>query len=692
MIKVLLIDNYDSYSYLLKNLIWNVTGYEPTVVVNSNPWLETNEWESFDTIILSPGPGTVEKKSDFGYCSKLLEQSKNIPILGICLGMQGIGFSEKMKIKKSSNTFHGKYSKIIHNQKALFKDLPNPFKAVRYHSLVLDNSCVPSTVNILATSQEDSKIMAISLTDKPFYGLQFHPESIGTVNGKKIIQNFFEIHNLTHKFIPLATKKKNQTSPDLNLNEIITNSQVQEHPWLEIPILLWKNLITKPYCFWLDSNRDQLKTTDVSQQERFSYMGVSERIWSLDKGSFFKKQKSNSWKKEILEFSSILDFLQTYQQKSKTNLNNQFPIQNGLVGFFDYASNVKTLDREQKSLWLEATNFFVWDHQEKRFFIYSSPHNDLAKILETTLKENSAINKPNMDGQFIQKRNQSFWENHPSLLKSLSKKQYTAQFLKIKNYLKEGQIYEMCLTNQFIYPYKNIDTVSLYKNLRDLIPAPYSAYLKTPEGSLISVSPELFFQISPQGHILTRPMKGSRQIETETVIENQKKKFFQSDKESSELLMITDLFRNDLSKICTPDSIKTQSLKSLTQWSNVLQLSSCISGEIEGKTTLSDIFNALYPSGSITGAPKTRATQFIQNLEPHKRNHYTGNIGYIGGDNSLCFNVAIRSLWINSNQVTFGAGGAITIESDLETEYREMWFKALPLLNILSKNLTEKEK
>ncbi len=187
---VLLIDNYDSFTYNLYQYIGEI---EPEVRVVRNDKITVDEVKKMrpDRIVISPGPGRPE---DAGVCVELIKEIKDIPILGICLGHQAIGYAYGGKIVQAPEIKHGKTSKIIHEDRYIFKNLKNPFIAMRYHSLIIDRATLPDTLVITAQT-DDGIVMGIRHKAYPVYGLQFHPESIMTEYGKQMIENFISKMN-----------------------------------------------------------------------------------------------------------------------------------------------------------------------------------------------------------------------------------------------------------------------------------------------------------------------------------------------------------------------------------------------------------------------------------------------------------------------------------------------------------------
>jgi anthranilate synthase component 2 len=189
---ILIIDNYDSFTYNLYQLIGQL---DPDIKVVKNDELNLDEIRKLepDSIVISPGPGNPGNKRDFGVCTDvILELGSEIPILGVCLGHQGIFAAFGGEIVRNQPV-HGKQSSIVHDGYGLFKGLENPLPAARYHSLSCSEETIPECVEVTARTQ-DNMIMGIKHVEKPIYGLQFHPESVGTDHGIQLLKNFLEIN------------------------------------------------------------------------------------------------------------------------------------------------------------------------------------------------------------------------------------------------------------------------------------------------------------------------------------------------------------------------------------------------------------------------------------------------------------------------------------------------------------------
>jgi anthranilate synthase component 2 len=195
-LKVLVIDNYDSFVY---NLVQYIGEQGGTPIVYRNDQISFKEAEKLkpDRIVISPGPGSPEQKRYFGVCSEILLRMSQTPILGVCLGHQGIFHFFGGKIRRAKRLIHGKTSKIEHDEEGIFRGIPNPFNATRYHSLVGDLDSIPSCLEVTAKSLDDNEIMGIRHKSYPIIGIQFHPESILTDNGKQIIRNFIDMEEIS---------------------------------------------------------------------------------------------------------------------------------------------------------------------------------------------------------------------------------------------------------------------------------------------------------------------------------------------------------------------------------------------------------------------------------------------------------------------------------------------------------------
>jgi para-aminobenzoate synthetase component 1 len=271
---------------------------------------------------------------------------------------------------------------------------------------------------------------------------------------------------------------------------------------------------------------------------------------------------------------------------------------------------------------------------------------------------------------------------------NLAHEAYARAFRRIRGYIHDGDCYQVNLAQRFSAAASG-DPWLAYQRLRIINPAPYSAYLNTPYAQILSASPERFLKVEG-GRVETRPIKGTRpraghaRLDAELIEELRA-----SGKDRAENLMIVDLLRNDLSKSCRPGSVKVPKLFDVESYATVHHLVSTVTGELRDDRDALDLLRGSFPGGSITGAPKLRAMQIIEELEPQRRGVYCGAIGYIGFDGAMDLNIAIRTLVHSHGTVRFWAGGGIVADSRLEDEYQETFDKAAALLKLLQQSAAD---
>jgi para-aminobenzoate synthetase component I len=267
---------------------------------------------------------------------------------------------------------------------------------------------------------------------------------------------------------------------------------------------------------------------------------------------------------------------------------------------------------------------------------------------------------------------------------NMDKVSYTRAFQRIKHYLKEGDCYQVNLSQRFVADCVGEPWVA-YQLLREMNAAPFSAYLNFPEAQILSSSPERFLKLE-NGRVETKPIKGTRPRKAYPASDwHQIDQLRYSPKDRAENLMIVDLLRNDLSKTCKTGSVKVPALFAVESYATVHHLVSTVTGLLaEGKHAL-DLLKSCFPGGSITGAPKIRAMEVIEELEQNRRGVYCGAIGYMGFDGNMDSNIAIRTLVHSKGTIRFWAGGGIVNDSNLDEEYQECFDKAAALLGLLNR-------
>ena len=266
---------------------------------------------------------------------------------------------------------------------------------------------------------------------------------------------------------------------------------------------------------------------------------------------------------------------------------------------------------------------------------------------------------------------------------TVSRDQYAAAFRRVQEHIRVGDCYQVNLTQRF-EARADGDPWAAYLKLREINPAPFAAYLDFPDGRVLCSSPELFLRVVGD-HVETKPIKGTRPRGADDARDRALAAALRtSAKDRAENVMIVDLLRNDLGKACVPGSVRATKLFDVESFASVHQLVSTIEGRLSpGKDAL-DLLEGCFPGGSITGAPKVRAMQIIEELEPQRRGVYCGAIGYVGYDGNLSLNIAIRTLVQHGDAIYAWAGGGVVADSEVDAEYQESLDKAAALLAVLN--------
>lgn len=271
---------------------------------------------------------------------------------------------------------------------------------------------------------------------------------------------------------------------------------------------------------------------------------------------------------------------------------------------------------------------------------------------------------------------------HGDIRSNLSRDDYQAAFAEVQRYLHAGDCYQVNLAQRYAAAADG-DALAAYLELRRLSPAPYSAFLNLPQEQILCASPERFLQVR-NGMVETKPIKGTRPRLADALQDTRMAEDLRSHaKDRAENLMIVDLLRNDLGKSCVPGSVTVPRLFEVESYANVHHLVSTVSGRLAPAHDALALLRNCFPGGSVTGAPKQRAMEIIEQLEPNRRGVYCGAIGYVGFDGNMDSNIAIRTLVYSGNEIRFWAGGGIVADSVMAEEYQETLDKAAAMLRLL---------
>ncbi|WAJ69071.1 aminodeoxychorismate synthase component I [Catenovulum adriaticum] len=362
---------------------------------------------------------------------------------------------------------------------------------------------------------------------------------------------------------------------------------------------------------------------------------------------------------------------------------SHLPFIGGCAGWFSYdlARELEPLANKAKAdIELPSMHLGIYDwaiikdnHTENWYAIDYQPNlNRVTQLIEKLDKEHNTT-------KFTPFKLNSDWQSN------MTEHSYAEKFDKIKQYLVEGDCYQINLAQRFSALYQG-DCWPAYLALRDSNQAPFSAYIQYKNHSIMSISPERFLSLT-NGLVETKPIKGTvprgQSFKQDNAFKSRLKR---SEKDRAENLMIVDLLRNDISRTCQPGTVRVPKLFDIESFPAVHHLVSTVTGELKPNKTAFDLLMACFPGGSITGAPKVRAMQIIEELEPHRRSIYCGSIGFIDWRGHMDTNIAIRTLVANDTQLHCWAGGGLVFDSKMQSEYKETFDKVNKILPLL-KNL-----
>jgi para-aminobenzoate synthetase component 1 len=269
-----------------------------------------------------------------------------------------------------------------------------------------------------------------------------------------------------------------------------------------------------------------------------------------------------------------------------------------------------------------------------------------------------------------------------------SRAEYLSAVEAIRSYIVEGDVYQVNMSQRFQAPNAR-QPFDCFASMYAANPAPFFAYINAGDHQIVSTSPERFLKLR-NGSVETRPIKGTRpRGKTPAADDALRKELLESEKEDAELSMIVDLLRNDIGKVCRPGSVRVLEHKRVEAYQNVHHLVSIVEGKLDPGMDAVDLLRATFPGGSITGCPKIRAMEIIDELEPVRRHVYTGSIGYVGFDGTMDLSIAIRTATFMGEKVVFSVGGGIVFDSDPAAEFEETLHKGRTLMDALDRTTSD---
>ncbi|WP_409375230.1 aminodeoxychorismate synthase component I [Thalassotalea aquiviva] len=444
---------------------------------------------------------------------------------------------------------------------------------------------------------------------------------------------------------------------------------------------IWAN---DTWAFWLDSNQSEhvdcrYDIMVFNPTVTIKTQASSTQVYWPDTGV-----KKVSTQDPLALVKALLE-----QEFAQTEEDPEIPFCGGAVGYFSYdlgrhferlpATSVADITLPDMAVGIYR-HAIVYDRTLKSYTLFSHDNNldHLTAQIKQQLETNQAL---------IEQR----ISNNPFALSSdwqanMSASQYAEKFAQVQQYLLSGDCYQINLAQRFSAHYQG-DEYSAYLTLREANKAPFSAFMRIEEGSILSLSPERFLQLKQQ-KVQTKPIKGTKPRSENPKFDQEHAIALQnSPKDRAENLMIVDLLRNDISKVCRAGTVNVPSLFAIESFPAVHHLVSTVEGMLAQPYDATDLLRGAFPGGSITGAPKIRAMEIIEELEPHRRSVYCGSIGYISACGKMDTSITIRTLICEHDRIHCWAGGGLVADSQVDSEYQETFDKVNKILPILKQSV-----
>ncbi|MFJ5230918.1 aminodeoxychorismate synthase component I [Kitasatospora sp. NPDC088391] len=708
--RTLLVDNYDSFTHNLFHLLADVCGTEPEVIRNDEPGWRPALLRDFDAVVLSPGPGTPCRAADLGHGADLARHC-DLPLLGICLGHQGIGHAHGATVDRAPEPVHGRTAEVHHHGRDLFAGLPTPFRAVRYHSLAVTG--LPPHLRATAWTA-DGVLMGLRHRDRPVWGVQFHPESVCTEYGRELLGNFVRLaRSEDPRRVPGHIPRQRTAAPrppsgppaghsagepagepaapDRRLR--VLHRRVPRRWDAEAAYdLLFRGL---DHSFWLDSSRPG------GEFGRFSVLGSADgplgRIARADVAAG-TVTVTGAGATEVLT-TPFLDWIDAdlrARQVELPDLPGDFAL--GWVGWLGYELKAQCggeaphRAEDPDAAMVFADRAVLIDHlggdahllalgadratdRQARVWL-----DDTARRLEQLAGQPPApapAPAPPVPAPAAPVRLRHDRDHYLRLVRACQEE------------IAAGETYEVCLTNM-AEAEGEFDAWQSYRLLRRAHPAPFAALLQFDRTAVLSTSPERFLRVDRGGLAESRPIKGTRprggSPEHDDALRDE---LAHDPKDRAENLMIVDLVRNDLGRCARPGSVRVPRLFEVERHASVHQLVSTVRAQLAPGRSAVDCVRAAFPGGSMTGAPKIRTMRLIDRLEEGPRGVYSGALGYFSLSGAADFSIVIRTAVITPGRLRYGTGGAVTALSDPAAEFEETMVKSAPLHTLLGTPLPE---
>jgi len=830
---VLFIDAYDSFSNNIISLLEVELDVSIRTIKIDNLRLRSDdalhaELGNYAAVVCGPGPGHPANREDVGIMERIwrLGDEQLLPVLGICLGFQSLCLEFGAEVKRLKGPQHGMIRRVRHAGSEGFDSGRNIFAGVGevlatlYHSLCVNiaqdsieesiwtsakwepSSTCPDLVPLAWVESEDAEsdsgvvddrvLVGVRHKTKPFWALQYHPESICTnKESRTVIRNWWDQARAWNRDFRklniisggrtegaistreslLSRTEQGPDSPefpaaamlplaqsilDFGLNCQYHSRTIKLHPYTSIPEILEAIGTMDGDQILLESSnshdisadvrgRYSIAALDVHMAPKFEYTTNSHIMTA----THYSLEGTRIAQLDIRPYGGVWPFLAKYLDKRRLLQGSlDSPFWGGFMGYTTYELGLEAIDVESKSrggkfsqrpdlCFAWVTKSLVVDHVKNSIYVQVMAQDDAdilwldavaSKLNNVSLPETSFLgtfasaNLLSMSSKSAKSSSTSL-STHSSLQTPLESSQnsiyvpdmpktkvdtassiilpsnsdYEAKVTACQSHIRAGDSYELCLTDQTLVRTRPSDAWLLYRTLRSRQPAPFASYIRLGSATLVSCSPERFLKYDAQGNCELRPMKGTVRKTPEISTLAEAIPLLDIPKEKAENLMIVDLVRHDLHSVCGSGMVEVPRLMVVEEYRSVFQMISIVKGRIpqadagaQGYSGL-DVLAASLPPGSMTGAPKKRSCEILQDIENRERGMYSGVVGYmdVGGRGDWSVTIRCMFKWDDEDVVLpagngegmetetwhIGAGGAVTILSTPVGEREEMLTK-----------------
>jgi len=451
-----------------------------------------------------------------------------------------------------------------------------------------------------------------------------------------------------------------------------------EIPYSQDSSVLFDKFVDEPWAVFLDSNQPN------AIHGRYDIISSRPKVCITSNNNI---NHIDSWAESLSIPGEPFSILKEYLQVNKCKDDElKLPFVGGAIGYFSYdlgrsLEKIPSICQNDLALPDMKVGIYSWaiivDHNKKKSVLVGDK-SDLRMQRDWNDLVNYITDKTSL-------RKRQEFKVLSGVESNMSEHTYAKAFAKIKTYIKEGDCYQVNLAQRFNASVEG-NVWQAYCMLRNINPSPFSAYLNYKDFQILSNSPERFLSVK-NDVVQTKPIKGTRPRSNNSHEDNLLlQELVNSKKDQSENVMIVDLLRNDISKNCSLGSVKVAKLFDIESFPNVHHMVSTITGKLRENRSAIDLLRGSFPGGSITGAPKLRSMEIIEELEPHRRGIYCGAIGYISNGGNMDTNIAIRTLLHKNQHMYFYAGGGIVYDSEMRAEYKETFDKAAAMMHVLNQD------